>query len=107
MTNHRVLGPAEARVLAMAGACLLGLAALAIAFPWLLAIPFGVLGGWIGITLLFRAARLYAHPEESLTAPSRPAVEPTTPPPVVEPTTPPPAAEVEAEPAAAQAARPH
>jgi cardiolipin synthase len=59
MTNHRVLGPAEARVLLMAGLALAGTAAVAFLFPWLLAVPVGVLAGWVGITLLVRSLRLF------------------------------------------------
>jgi cardiolipin synthase len=60
MTDHRVLGPAEARVLVMAALFLLTLAGLGFVWPWLLAVPFGVLAGWLGITLLVRAVRLFA-----------------------------------------------
>jgi cardiolipin synthase len=59
MTDHRVLGPAEARVLVMAAMFLLTVAGLGLVWPWLLAVPFGVLAGWLGITLLVRAVRLF------------------------------------------------
>ena len=60
MTDHRLLGPAEARVLAMAALFLLTSAGLALVWPWLLAVPFGVAAGWLGLTLLVRSVRLFA-----------------------------------------------
>jgi cardiolipin synthase len=59
ITDHRVLGPAEARVLVMAALALLTVAGLGLVWPWLLAVPFGVMAGWLGITLLVRAVRLF------------------------------------------------
>jgi cardiolipin synthase len=61
MTNRRVLGPAEARVLMMAGLVLLGLAGVGLLWPWLLAIPFGVLSAWVGASLIVRSLRLYTR----------------------------------------------
>ena len=58
ITNHRVLGPAEAKVMAAAGAILLALAAVSIAVPRLVTVPLAVLAGWISLTLLVRAWRL-------------------------------------------------
>ena len=60
VTNHRVLGPAEARVMAGGGGLLLTLAALAIAFPRAVTVPLAVLCLWIGAALLVRAWRLRA-----------------------------------------------
>jgi cardiolipin synthase A/B len=56
--DHRVLGPAEARVLGFAAIALLGVAAVGFLWPWLLAIPLGVLSAYIGTTLLIQALRL-------------------------------------------------
>jgi cardiolipin synthase len=58
ITNHRALGPAEAKVMAFGGGILLALAAVAIAAPRLLTVPLALLAVWIGVTLLVRAWRL-------------------------------------------------
>jgi cardiolipin synthase len=58
ITNHRVLGPAEARVTATAGLLLL-LVALAFFFwPWWAALPLVFICAWIGLALLIRTANL-------------------------------------------------
>jgi hypothetical protein len=57
-SDHRVLGQAEARLLVTASVALLGLAAVGFLWPWLLAIPFGVVAAWLGTTTLARALRL-------------------------------------------------
>jgi cardiolipin synthase len=54
----RVLGPAEANVLAIAAALLLALGAGALAFPRSAAVPVGVALAWLGVTLLVKAVRL-------------------------------------------------
>lgn len=58
ITNHRALGPAEAKVMAASGALLLALAGLAVFLPRVLTIPLALLAAWVAITLLVRAARL-------------------------------------------------
>jgi cardiolipin synthase len=58
VTDHRVLGPAEAKLMASAGATLLVVAALAAWWPWLVAAPLAGLGGWMALALLLRAWRL-------------------------------------------------
>jgi cardiolipin synthase len=58
LTDRRVLGPAEAGVMAKVGVVLVALAAAGIAWPEILAIPFAILGGWIGAALVIRAIRL-------------------------------------------------
>jgi cardiolipin synthase len=58
VTNHRLLGPAEARVLGIAGAGLLLVAALTALWPWLLAVPVAALSAWVAAALLIRAWRL-------------------------------------------------
>ncbi len=60
LTNHRALGPAEARVMAAAAGLLLALAAAAVFIPRLLTVPIAVLAAWVGVTLLVRAWRLRA-----------------------------------------------
>jgi cardiolipin synthase A/B len=78
MTNRRVLGPAEARVLMMAGLVLLGLAGVGLLWPWLLAIPFGVFSAWVGASLIVRSMRLYTRSrrQKSEASAEAPAVEP-------------------------------
>jgi cardiolipin synthase len=58
MANRRVLGPAEARVMAGAAAVLLVLAAVIVQWPKVLAIPAGLILGWVAIALLVRVAKL-------------------------------------------------
>jgi cardiolipin synthase len=91
--DHRVLGPAEARVLGFAALFLLALAAVAFLWPWLLAVPLGVLAAYIGTTLLIQALRLLSSTRaERVSAgaakleemrpghgPTLPATEPTEP----------------------------
>lgn len=60
LTNHRALGPAEARVMAAAAGVLLALAAAAVLVPRLLTVPIAVVAAWVGVTLLVRAWRLRA-----------------------------------------------
>lgn len=58
ITNHRALGPAEAKVTAATGCLLLLLAAVAIVLPRLVTVPLAVLGLWVGLALLLRAWQL-------------------------------------------------
>jgi cardiolipin synthase len=59
VTGHRVLGPAEAKLMASAGIALLVVAALAAWWPWLVAVPLAAVGGWLAVALLLRAWRLH------------------------------------------------
>ena len=61
MTNRRVLGPAEARVMASTGVALLAVTAVVVKWPKVLAIPVGVLLGWVAISLLVRVVKLNIH----------------------------------------------
>lgn len=61
VTNHRVLEPADARVVAGAGAILVAAAVAVTLWPRLFAIPFAVLSVWFGWALLVRAYRLHLH----------------------------------------------
>ena len=61
MTNRRVLGPAEARVMASAAVALLAVTAVIVMWPKVLAIPVGVLLGWVAIALLVRVAKLNVY----------------------------------------------
>jgi len=60
ITNHRALGPAEARVMAVGALLLLAVAVLAMAYPRLVVTPLAVLAAWVATTLLIRAIRLRA-----------------------------------------------
>ena len=58
LTNRRVLGPAEAGVTFIMGIVLLALVVLGVIWPRAVAVPVGVVAGWIGIALLVKARRL-------------------------------------------------
>jgi len=58
ITNRRALGPAEARVMAAAGAALLVVAAVAMLLPRLITVPLALVTLWIAATLLVRAWQL-------------------------------------------------
>lgn len=58
ITKRRALGPAESILLLVGGVLLLALAALAYMYPRAIALPFAVLGAWVGLGLLVRAYRL-------------------------------------------------
>ena len=58
ITNHRALGPAEAKVMAIGGVLLLALSLLAIVYPQVITLPLAGLGCWVATTLLIRAVRL-------------------------------------------------
>ncbi|HSA13894.1 MAG TPA: phospholipase D-like domain-containing protein [Spirochaetota bacterium] len=55
IANRRVLGPAEARIMFIAGLALAALAAVAVLWPLVLAVPFAVLGGWLAFSLIIGA----------------------------------------------------
>lgn len=59
ITNHRVLGPSEARIMASAGLLLLGLAVVGVLWPRSISIPIAVFGVWVATSLLIRAYRLH------------------------------------------------
>ena len=58
LTEQRVLEPAEARLLALVGAVLLGVAAAASFWPLLIAAPLSLILVWIALALLARAYSL-------------------------------------------------
>lgn len=55
---QRDLGAQEARALSLSGGALAVLAVLALVWPYLLALPLALLGGWLGVSLLARAQRI-------------------------------------------------
>jgi cardiolipin synthase len=59
MMARRVLGPAEARIMAMAGTALLALALLAAFWPRVIAMPVAAIAMWLAVTLLVRAWSLH------------------------------------------------
>ena len=66
ITNRRVLGPAEAGMIAKMGLVLLALATVAVLWPLAVALPLAVSGAWIALALLAKAWRLRrASPNES------------------------------------------
>jgi cardiolipin synthase A/B len=58
LTNHRVLGPAEAHIAGAGAVLLLVLAVTAAWWPRLVAVPISVAAGWVAIELFVRALRL-------------------------------------------------
>jgi len=58
ITNHRLLGPAEARITGMGGLSLLLFALASVLLPRAVTIPIALLSGWLGLSLLIRAYRL-------------------------------------------------
>jgi cardiolipin synthase A/B len=61
ITNHRVLGQDEAKIMVAAALGLLFLAALFIIWPQWIGIPLGALAAWFAASLLLRARRLYRN----------------------------------------------
>jgi cardiolipin synthase len=64
ITNHRALGPAEARLTALAGLALLLTALVAVLWPRVVVVPFAVVGVWIAAALFVRAWRLWRPAHE-------------------------------------------
>jgi cardiolipin synthase len=58
ITSRLVLGAAEAKVMTSGGIVLIALAIMALLQPLLLVIPFSLIAGWIGISLLMKARAL-------------------------------------------------
>jgi cardiolipin synthase A/B len=59
ITNRRVLGPAEAKIMVLASVVLLALAAVAMVWPLVLIIPLTLFAVWMAIALLIKAYRLH------------------------------------------------
>ena len=58
ITNHRLLGPAEARITGIAGLLLLLFTLTSLLLPRAVTIPIAVLSGWLSLSLLIRTYRL-------------------------------------------------
>ena len=59
ITNRRVLGPTEAKIMGVLGALLLGLSAVFALWPKWIGIPIALFGAWFAVSLLVRAYKLY------------------------------------------------
>ncbi|MBI4766083.1 MAG: hypothetical protein HY787_16040 [Deltaproteobacteria bacterium] len=57
--NHRVLGPAEAKIMLFLSITFLVLSAVAVIWPRLISLPAAVLGTWLAISLGIRAYKQY------------------------------------------------
>lgn len=75
-TSHGALASQDAGIVAVAGVALIVGAGVAMYWPWLFAIPFGVLIAWIGGALLVRAYRLRQHRGPPRAAPGATPGEP-------------------------------
>lgn len=58
ISNHRTLGPAEAKVLGSTGALLLTFVVIAILWPWVVIGPVVVVGGWTAVATIVRAFKI-------------------------------------------------
>ncbi|MGH9944587.1 MAG: hypothetical protein ACRD9R_19750, partial [Pyrinomonadaceae bacterium] len=61
LTNHRLLGPAEARLMVVAGCLLAALSLVAVLWPRWISIPLAVIGFWTAVSLFSKAWRLHAE----------------------------------------------
>jgi cardiolipin synthase A/B len=62
ITSKLVLGAAEAKIMLFGGSALLGLSVLALLAPLIIVIPFVLIFGWIGLSLLIKAYHLHHSP---------------------------------------------
>jgi cardiolipin synthase len=76
LTNRRILGAAEAGIMAKVGGVLLALAIVGVIWPAIVAVPFGIVAGWIGVALLSRAARLRSKHKADSVSVEKPLPEP-------------------------------
>jgi cardiolipin synthase len=58
IANRRLLGPAEAKIMMLAGLVLLALAIVAVLWPLLVIIPPALFAVWLALALLIKAYRL-------------------------------------------------
>jgi cardiolipin synthase A/B len=70
ITNHRVLGAAEAKIVFASAVFLLFFAVLFIIRPQWIGIPVGVFLAWVSASLFIRARRLYQERRGPMTAPA-------------------------------------
>lgn len=67
ITRRLVLGAAEAKIMFFGGATLLCLTIIALFQPFLVIIPFSLIAGWIGVSLLIQAYQLHKRGQLDLT----------------------------------------
>ncbi len=72
ITNHRILGPAEARITGIGGILLLTLALVGIFLPRGLSIPLAVVCGWLAVSFLIRTYKLVRDMRKKEDDPTRP-----------------------------------
>jgi cardiolipin synthase len=58
ITNRRELGPAEARIMAAAGALLVAASVIAVLWPRVVSFPLAVIGVWVAVSAFIRAFHL-------------------------------------------------
>lgn len=68
ITNRRLLGPAEARIMGFSGAALFVLAIVAVKWPRVVTYPLAFIGMWTAIALFIRAYRLHRQGERERAA---------------------------------------
>jgi cardiolipin synthase A/B len=68
ISNHRTLGPAEAKVLGLTGSLLLVIVAIAVLWPWIALLPGVIAGVWIGIAAIVKAFHMRPASSDSATA---------------------------------------
>lgn len=64
ITSKLVLGAAEAKIMLFGGGLLVALAAAALLHPLLIVVPFVLISGWLGLSLLIKAYHLHANGNE-------------------------------------------
>ena len=75
MTNHRLLGPAEARLLGATGALLIVVAGLIAWWPRVAAMPVAFVVAWLALSLLLKASKLHRIGRVQSTAARRAAAK--------------------------------
>ena len=73
ITNRRLLGPAEARVMGLSAAFLLVLSFVAVKWPRVITYPLAFVGAWTGLAVLFRAYKLHRRGVKDDLAGKKPA----------------------------------
>jgi cardiolipin synthase len=61
ITNHRVLGPAETRIMITVSLILLALALISVLWPRWIAFPIALFSIWVAASLLIRNYRIYRN----------------------------------------------
>jgi cardiolipin synthase len=89
ITNHRPLGPAEAKVMTTGGAGLLVIAVVGLLWPLVIALPLCIVGLWLSIELFVRAAKLHRQKSQARALINEPLherakLEPRSPPALLE-----------------------